>query len=56
MEYTDDEHRDLLSTHFGVKVELVLMHGNTWYGILDYVIETLMCFDDCNNVVVRQKL
>jgi hypothetical protein len=56
MEHTDNEHCDLLSTLFGVKVELVLMHGNTCYGILGYVIETLMCFDDCNNIAVRQEL
>jgi hypothetical protein len=42
MEYADVEHCDFLSTLFTVMVELVLMHANTWYGIQDYVIETLM--------------
>jgi hypothetical protein len=42
MEYEDDELCDLLSTLFAVMVELVLMYINTWYGIQDYVFETLM--------------
>jgi len=42
MEYADDEHCDLLSTLFAVMVELVLLHVNTWYGIQENVIETLM--------------
>jgi hypothetical protein len=54
MEYADDEHCDLLSNLFAVMVEVVLMHGNMWYGIQEYVIETLICFDDCRNVAVRQ--
>jgi len=42
MEYAVVEHCDLLSTLFIVMVELVLMPANTWYGIQDYVIETLI--------------
>jgi hypothetical protein len=56
LECTDDEHCELLSTLFAVMVELLLMHGNTWYGIVDYIIETVMFVDDRNNVAVRQEL
>jgi len=54
MEYADDEHCDLLSTPFALIVEVELMHVNMWYGIQDYVIETLIWFDDYHNVAVRQ--
>jgi hypothetical protein len=33
-----------------VAIELVLMHRNTYYVILTYVIATLTCFGDCTSL------
>jgi hypothetical protein len=57
MEYTCDEYCDMLLTHGActVIVELVLLHGNTGYAILIYVIHMLMPFDDWSSVSARQQ-
>jgi hypothetical protein len=35
---------------------VLLLHGNTRYGVLVDVMQTLMCFDDWSSVSVRQEV